>query len=70
MSEDWFHCDWKGKCKRAPYAEIYPVECDKNGGWGWYYLCFWHFYIARLCAFLGLHRRFGWGAVDATEDDD
>lgn len=58
------HCDWKGKCKRKAYRDIYPIECSKDGSWGWFYLCFWHFQIARIYAILGFRRKFGWGELE------
>jgi len=24
-TDDDFHCDWNGKCKRRPYREVFPV---------------------------------------------
>lgn len=54
------HCDWRGRCKRRPYREVFPFRykkpeerdprfpCDlyKFGG-GWSHLCFWHFLYER-----------------------
>jgi hypothetical protein len=41
QEENDYHCDYHGKCKRKPYAEV--VELD-----AWYYLCFWHFLLERI----------------------
>ena len=63
--ESDYHCDWKGKCKRKPYVEVYPLEWDEERQmyWfsrdrGWSYLCRWHFYLARL-----LRHKFLWCKV-------
>ena len=50
------HCDWGGKCKRKAYVEVYPYNPNElyegtnipRFGKHWYYLCFWHFILARL----------------------
>jgi hypothetical protein len=42
-------CDWKGKCKRKPFIEVYPLKdgwFDRSSGWS--YLCFKHAIIALL----------------------
>jgi hypothetical protein len=65
-----FHCDWKGKCNKKPYREVYPYD-KKDGqpgfGWGWSYLCFWHFQLARIYAKLGFRRTFGWSSADPED---
>lgn len=63
-----YHCDWKGKCHRPPYREIYPYAKDGsdivNCEWGWSYLCFWHFHFARIYAVLGLRNPFRWAMAE------
>ena len=57
-----YHCNWRGKCKRKPYIEAFPLKdkpkerrqfpCDVWEFDGWSYLCFWHFQYERLRYFV------------------
>ena len=54
------HCDWRGRCKRRPYREVFPFRvkppherdprfpCDMYEFSDWSHLCFWHFQYARI----------------------
>ena len=47
------YCDWKGKCKKKGFAEVYPfdINASREKGYpvfidkGWSYLCLFHFII-------------------------
>ena len=80
--EDDRHCDWKGKCKRKPYADVFPLtakpvdeqHCPKDE-WAfdsWSYLCFWHFQYARLRnrvrRLFGSTDHLGWGMAESTAE--
>jgi hypothetical protein len=70
MTED-IHCDWKGKCKCKAHVEIFPYEMngsDAEFGWGWSYLCFRHFIVAKVYAFFGLRKHFLWGKPNDEEE--
>lgn len=48
-----YKCDWKGKCKKKGFAEVYPfdINASREKGYpvfinkGWSYLCLFHFII-------------------------
>lgn len=57
--DEQFHCDYHGKCKRKPYAEVFP------GKGSWSYLCFWHFVLARI-----QRHKIGWWIIKEGEEND
>ena len=72
------HCDWHGKCKRKPYAEVFPFKVNEHENWapvmdgGWSYLCYWHFQYARVRnrfrQFIGMKVGLGWAPAETTEE--
>lgn len=77
------HCDWRGNCKRKPYADVFHLKSkpekeqfcpmdkwDFVGGWS--YLCFWHFQYARLRSkvrrLFGSKEALGWGKAETTKE--
>lgn len=82
--EDDRHCDWRGRCKRKPYVDVFPFKkkpeaerelpCDTVefvGGWS--YLCYWHFQYERIIYnikhLFGLTDLYlGYGYAETTEE--
>jgi len=77
------HCDWRGKCRRKPYMDVFPLTpkpekerqfpCDEWIFENWSYLCFWHFQYERIRfkikRWLGLSNKYlGYGYAETTEE--
>lgn len=77
------HCDWHGKCKRKPYADVFPLRdkplekrelpCDEWYFDSWSYLCYWHLQYERFVYFIKRHVlrqkvALGWGLAETTEE--
>ena len=73
------HCDWKGRCGRKPYAEVFPFRLDEHDDWapgsgyGWSYLCRRHLLWVRMRTWvcrhvLGVPIGLGWGRAETTEE--
>ena len=62
-----FKCDWYGKCKRKPYAEVFYDSQVK--GFTWSYLCFWHFQWERFWRFVGGERFWGWSRAEESDGE-
>jgi hypothetical protein len=78
-----YHCDWRKKCKRKPYVEVFPLRikpiekrklpCDIYEFNGWSYLCRRHFYWEWmkhniLYKLIGNKKRLGYGEVETPEE--
>jgi hypothetical protein len=83
MKADDRRCDWRGKCKRKPYADVFPLKvkpleerqlpCDVWIFGGWSYLCYWHLQYERIRFWIKKHIRrqkvgLGWGMAETTEE--
>lgn len=77
-------CDWRGKCMRRPYAEVFVLSmkgpdeerycpADKwrfSGSWS--HLCWWHFQYERVRFWflrrMGVNRYLGWGYAETEKE--
>lgn len=62
-------CDWRGRCKRKAYAEVFPGRIYLYNGYGsggWSYLCRFHFILAK---YVLRHKwAFGWVITDDKDE--